>query len=117
MADYKSLDHTHRRSFPWIARCTSSELSCEHVHPSRQRPRPPRVLVFDRHAGSTGLMAAAFPRLPQLLMLARDIVTACPCGDGCLACVLDPQCSEHNVVIDKAAAALILRGAVARMGQ
>ena len=53
--------------------------------------------------------------MPQLLRLARDIAQSCGCGAGCLSCVLDPQCTEHNVVIDKAAATLILQAAVARL--
>ena len=102
-------------SFPWIVRCASVDLSCEHVHPNRLRPRPLRVLVFDRHSGATGLMRAAFPRVQQLMMLACDIVRDCPCADGCLGCVLDPNCSEHNVVIDKRAAGVIMDATVARM--
>ena len=103
------------RSFPWIAKCESSDLSCEHVHPSRVRPRPLRVIVFDRRQGATGLMAAAFGRMGELVVLARDVVRQCACAEGCLRCVFDLECSEHNVVIDKRAALVILQSICGRI--
>ena len=59
--------HLLLNCLPWVVFCDVAELTCEHVHPSRVRPRPPRVLVCDRR-GRTGIMQAAYSRFTEVCM-------------------------------------------------
>ncbi len=56
----------------------------------RAPDRPPRVTVYDRVPGGAGLAARLYELLTEgtaLLEAARERVRACPCADGCPACV------------------------------
>jgi len=46
---------------------------------------------------------------------ALDLAESCPCADGCPGCILDPKCKEHNMVVSKPAAVLLLRGVLASL--
>ena len=58
-----------------------------------------------------GVSKEACAVLPKLLEAALQAIEGCPCTDGrgCPSCVQSPRCSEHNIVMDKPAAKLILR--------
>ena len=59
-------------------------------------------------------MPSLFDRIESLLDSTLEMVTSCPCEDGCPGCVHSPRCGSGNRPIDKAAAERALRLLLAR---
>jgi len=91
------------------------DVTCEHPNAFQQRPKPLRLVLFDRWAGGVGVCRALFEcGVGALLGTALGAVRGCDCGIGCPSCVHDRGCAEFNSVIDKAAGARVLAAAKAR---
>ena len=44
----------------------------------------------------------------ELLESSFQIITTCPCAEGCLSCIFSPTCGDYNRRLDKQGAILIL---------
>lgn len=69
------------------------------------------VFVYDAYPGGAGFAERGFELGATWLRATRDAIAACPCTDGCPACVQSPKCGNYNSPLDKAAAVRLL-GAV-----
>lgn len=69
----------------------------------------PAIFLYDGVPGGAGLAERAFADLETLLRKTRELIDACPCDDGCPACIQSPKCGNGNKPLDKAAAVLALR--------
>jgi DEAD/DEAH box helicase domain-containing protein len=47
----------------------------------------PAIFIYDKYPGGTGLAEALSRRIGTLFTTLRQVVTACPCENGCPACV------------------------------
>lgn len=70
--------------------------------------RPHRIVIFDRRAGGVGLAERSLDAVGPAIAMAAALVRACPCLHGCPLCVYDWRCKEHNLLVDKRAARLLL---------
>ncbi len=68
----------------------------------------PAIFLYDGVAGGAGLSERAFAELTDLLGRTRELIGACPCDDGCPACIQSPRCGNGNKPLDKAAALRVL---------
>lgn len=68
----------------------------------------PSIFVYDGHIGGVGLTEVGFRRFRDVVQLALDRVTNCPCKDGCPSCVYSPRCGNNNKPLDKAGAQVLL---------
>src|SRR5262245_53759949 len=64
----------------------------------------PAIFLYDGVPGGAGLAERAFRDLEGLLSRTRELIAACPCEDGCPACIQSPRCGNGNKPLDKAAA-------------
>lgn len=74
---------------PLYLLCAPGDLEAG-VEPRAPQTGLPRVTVYDRVPGGAGLSARLYSLLTgetRLLEAALERVTACPCADGCPACV------------------------------
>ncbi len=74
---------------PLYVLCAPGDLETV-VEPRAPQTGLPRVTVYDRVPGGAGLAARLYELLTEgtaLLEAARERVRACPCADGCPACV------------------------------
>jgi DEAD/DEAH box helicase domain-containing protein len=55
-----------------------------------------------------GLAASAFEKSEKLFAKTLEMIKACPCENGCPACVHSPKCGSGNRPIDKQAAIFVL---------
>jgi DEAD/DEAH box helicase domain-containing protein len=74
-------------------------------HPQLDRPA---VFIYDGWPGGVGLARTGYERAEELLVQTRDLLAACPCEDGCPACVHSPKCGSGNQPLDKAGARVLL---------
>ena len=87
-----------------------------------RRPASPTIFVYDGYPGGAGIAELALRRRrPPRSHAAHELVSACPCDDGCPSCVQSPKCGNWNEYLDKQAAVTVLEvlGAAAskRTGQ
>ncbi|KAH8108129.1 P-loop containing nucleoside triphosphate hydrolase protein [Cristinia sonorae] len=74
-----------------------------------RRKRPARLIFFEPSGKIAGVAAKAFDHVSDILNDAVNSVLACPCEQGCTACVLGTSCKESNLVSNKPGAAIILQ--------
>ncbi len=68
----------------------------------------PTVFVYDGYPGGAGFAERAYAAAPLWLSTTRGAISACPCRDGCPACVQSPKCGNGNSPLDKRAALRLL---------
>jgi DEAD/DEAH box helicase domain-containing protein len=56
----------------------------------------PSLYIYDSYPGGSGLSEAFVPRAGEILAAAFDLVSACPCAEGCPSCV-GPRDPEEEV--------------------
>ncbi|TPX30387.1 hypothetical protein SmJEL517_g06039 [Synchytrium microbalum] len=86
---------------------TSVRTDCQTSEATRIRP--PRFFIYE-HNGRSGMVAKAFSHVHELLVRAKQIVSACQCEDGCPACVQRNGCKHANKALDKQGALIVLKG-------
>ncbi len=68
----------------------------------------PTITVYERTPGGVGYAEQLFESMPEVLQAALDLVTQCPCENGCPACV--GPVLEHEYALDtKALSKALLR--------
>ena len=102
-------------ALPMIAMCDSRDISG--VVDSKNLGRT-TVILYDRYPGGLGYCEKGFQHINELLALCQEMVTACPCEDGCPSCVglpnlrpaihSDPDLTRGYPIPDKAAAIRLL---------
>ena len=68
----------------------------------------PSIFVYDGHIGGVGLTESGFARFGEVVRLALNRVSGCPCRDGCPSCVYSPKCGNNNKPLDKTGARHLL---------
>lgn len=69
----------------------------------------PAIFLYDGVPGGVGLAEQGFRGLEDLLGKTLAHVAACPCQEGCPACIQSPRCGNGNKPLDKTAATELLR--------
>jgi DEAD/DEAH box helicase domain-containing protein len=109
--------HALATVLPLHVTCAPSDVATECHAAADARARPLRLLLYDRMSGGSGVCAATQRCFAELLAAAASLVEECDCGapGGCVACVQSLTCGEHNAVLDRPAAACVLRAALAAL--
>jgi len=101
-----ALEHTLVALLPTVAPCdvrdVGGQSSSEHPDVGE-----PVIFLYDGHPGGVGIAEAAYDRLEELIAAARERIAACPCEDGCPACVQSPFCGSMNRPMDKQGAVML----------
>ncbi len=71
-------------ALPMVAMCDSRDISG--VVDSKNLGRSAMIL-YDRYPGGLGYAEKGFHQIHSLLEVCRDMVSQCPCDDGCPSCV------------------------------
>ncbi len=71
------------------------------------------IFIYDGYAGGAGISERGFVQGERLLRATLEAIRACPCQEGCPACVQSPKCGNGNEPLDKAAAARLLEAMLA----
>lgn len=54
------MGHALLAVVPLFLMCDESDVDCEHARPFYNRPRPQRILIFDKRPGGVGVADAMF---------------------------------------------------------
>ena len=111
-------NHALRTCIPFIVASENLDTGCECPSIYQVRARPLRLVIFDAHPGGIGIAERVFACAGELVKIARDLVKSCKCTleTGCPSCVLDTNCREHNDVMDKRGALLVLESVCSVIG-
>lgn len=108
-----AVEHASIGLFPLLAICDRWDLggiSYAH-HPQLDRPA---VFIYDGWPGGVGLARTGYERAEDLFGQTAALLAACPCEDGCPACIHSPKCGSGNQPLDKAGALAVLEFIVGR---
>jgi DEAD/DEAH box helicase domain-containing protein len=75
------------------------------LHPQTGQPT---IFVYDGYPGGAGIAELAFADAERHARATLELITACPCDDGCPSCVQSPKCGNWNEYLDKRAAVTLL---------
>ena len=103
-------------TLPLLAMCDPSDIGGIVDHKNLGRST---LFLYDRYPGGLGFCEHGYHRFEELLHACEQMVTECPCEDGCPSCVglpilrpaqqQDPDLGSGWPIPDKAAAAALLR--------
>jgi len=114
IAAVHALNHVLAAVAPLFVSCDPQDIDTEHVYPYQQRPRPPRVVLFDKRPGGVGVAEALYHHSDAVLAKAEEVISSCPCPRGCPSCIFHNGCSNYNTVLNKRGALIIVRRLLAR---
>lgn len=102
-----AAEHASIGLLPLLATCDRWDLGgvSTELHPDTGKAT---VFVYDAYPGGAGFAERAYDLGATWLRATRDAIAACPCADGCPACVQSPKCGSYNAPLDKAAAVRLL---------
>jgi len=72
------------------------------------------IFLYDAYAGGIGLAEVAFQRMEELLVLAHETVSRCPCEEGCPSCIQSGTCRLGNQELSKGGAQAVLASLLVR---
>ena len=106
-----AAEHAAIGVLPLFALCDRNDIGgvSTPLHPDTGRPQ---VFIYDGHAGGIGIAEKGFDLIEELWSTTLRVVEECPCEDGCPSCIQSPKCGNNNHPLDKAVAAMLLRGAL-----
>lgn len=108
LASIHALEHALISLFPLEILCARRDvggLSTEY-HPHTGWST---IFVHDGHPGGVGLTREAFGKLETMLERTLEMLSSCPCEDGCPSCVHSPQCGNANRTLNKQLAIRLLK--------
>lgn len=111
-------EHLLMSTLPILIAMSPGDVSTECKAPEKEfstkqtsRQRPARLVFYENYSDSegSGILQTAYNVVGSVIARACAIVDACPCELGCYSCVAYSKCTEHNAVISKRGAQLIIR--------
>ncbi|MFH0846792.1 MAG: Zn-binding domain-containing protein, partial [Chloroflexota bacterium] len=81
------------------------------LHPDTGKAQ---IFIYDAYPGGIGIAEKGYEIINELWQATLQVVSECPCEDGCPSCIQSPKCGNNNKPLDKRAAVILLHGLLAR---
>ncbi len=103
-----ALEHAGIAMLPLFAMCDRWDIGgmSTAFHPDTGAAT---IFIYDAYPGGVGIAARGFELVAVHLRSTREMVSACPCAEGCPSCIQSPKCGNGNEPLNKAAAITLLR--------
>ena len=104
-----AAEHAMISMFPAELLCDRGDIGglSTPLHPHTGRAT---IFIYDGYPGGVGLVRAGYETVDAHMGRTLSMLRACPCEDGCPACVQSPHCGNANSPLDKELASLLLDG-------
>lgn len=115
-AGIHAVEHVLAAVAPLLAGCDRRDLGSSWfmVAPDTLKPS---VYLYDLAPGGLGFAEELFRMRESLFAKALDLLSLCPCRDGCPLCTLSPLCESRNELLSKPIASRLLGIIAGRVGQ
>ena len=102
------LEHALLAVAPLLAGCDRGDLGSAWyaAFPDTLRPA---VFVFDKTPGRRGASEKLYESREAWVSAALELLTSCPCEEGCPACLLSARCEAMNETLAKKGSVEVLR--------
>ncbi|HDH63467.1 MAG TPA: DUF1998 domain-containing protein, partial [Firmicutes bacterium] len=102
-----ALEHLLIGVFPLIAISDRKDIGglSHPIHPDTMKPT---IFIYDGYPGGIGFSKKGYENFSSLIKYGYEVVSKCPCKDGCPSCIYSPKCGNRNKPLDKKSAILIL---------
>jgi DEAD/DEAH box helicase domain-containing protein len=97
---YHGLEHALMAVAPLICGCDRSDLGSTWFSVFHRTMRP-ALFVYDKTPGGVGLCETLYDSMTGWIRAAIQLVSSCPCEDGCPSCLLSSRCESNNEMLDK----------------
>lgn len=101
-------EHALAATAPLIAGCDQRDLGSVWFAVCAETMAP-RLVVFDAAPGGLGFAQALFAGCQDWFQASLDLLSGCPCEEGCPKCLLRPNCEANNDALDKPGAIRLLQ--------
>ncbi len=108
MGSIHALEHAAIAMFPLFALCDRADIGGISI-PLHPQTKKAAVFIYDGVPGGVGLAERGYEMIAELLQKVEELLGACPCEDGCPACVYSPKCGSGNKPLDKDGALYLAR--------
>ena len=108
MGSLHALEHAAISIFPLYALCDRGDIGgiCYPHHPQVGKGA---IFIYDGYPGGVGLAERGYEIIEDLLQKTIDLISECPCEEGCPSCIHSPQCGSGNKPLDKPGARYLAR--------
>ena len=108
MGSIHALEHAAIALFPLFALCDRADVGGISI-PLHPQTGKAAVFIYDGAPGGVGLAERVYEVIEELLTKVVELLSECPCEEGCPACVYSPKCGSGNKPLDKEGALLLTR--------
>ncbi|HZT40788.1 MAG TPA: DEAD/DEAH box helicase [Chthonomonadaceae bacterium] len=102
-----AVEHAAIGMMPLLSTCDRWDVGGV-SHPDHPDTGLPTIFIYDGYPGGVGIAEATYATLDELLQATLEIITDCPCAEGCPSCVQSPKCGNNNEPLDKRGARRLL---------
>jgi DEAD/DEAH box helicase domain-containing protein len=105
------VEHALMAVAPLLAGCDRSDLGSAWYTVFHDTMKP-AVFIYDSTPGGVGLCEKLYESLSGWTKAALQLLTSCPCADGCPGCLLSARCESGNEALNKRWAVQLLKALV-----
>ena len=108
-----AAEHAAIGMLPLFALCDRNDIGgvSTPLHPDTGHAQ---IFIYDAYPGGIGIAEKGFELIEELWQAALDVISECPCQEGCPSCIQSPKCGNNNKPLDKLAAQVLLEGLVGK---
>jgi DEAD/DEAH box helicase domain-containing protein len=104
-----ATEHAAISMLPLFTLCDRNDIGgvSTALHPDTGRAQ---IFIYDAYPGGIGIAEKGYEIVEDLWKATLQVVSECPCQDGCPSCIQSPKCGNNNKPLDKKTALVLLNG-------